>query len=294
MLDVGQGHTMYYETHGNPKGKPLVVLHGGPGGGLTRLVLKLFNLKKWHVILYDQRGCGKSTPRLELKNNTTWELVEDMELLRKHLHLNKWALYGGSWGTTLALAYASKYLKNVSAFLMRGICLFTDEENQWMFEKGYASEVFPDAWANVTKPLPKGTRKIIKPYHTLLMKKQTRKKAARAWTQYESTLAHMEARPFVPNPKSDEESAVLEAHYFLNNGWITPKLLLDTAKKVKVPVLLVHGKYDMVCPLSSAETLYESIPHAKYIVVPDAGHAMSERGIFKTLQKEIDSLHRKL
>ena len=180
MLEVGQGHTMYYETHGNPKGKPVVVLHGGPGGGITRLILKLFNLKLWHVILYDQRGCGKSTPRLELKDNTTWHLVEDLEVLRKHLVIDKWVVYGGSWGTTLALAYASKHLKQISGFILRGICLFTEEENKWMFEKGHASEVFPAEWKEVTKPLPKGTRKLIKPYYKLLMKKQTRKMAARA------------------------------------------------------------------------------------------------------------------
>lgn len=290
MLDVGQGHTMYYETHGNPKGRPVVALHGGPGGGIMRLILKLFNLKKWHVILYDQRGCGKSTPRLELKENTTWNLVEDLEILRKHLGVDTWALYGGSWGTTLALAYASKHLKNITALILRGICLFTDEENRWMFEKGYASEVFPTAWAEVTKPLKKGTRKLIKPYYKLLMKKQTRRMAATAWTKYESNLAHLQSKPFQPDPKSDEEGAVLEAYYFLHNGWITPELLLETAKKIKVPVLLVHGQYDMVCPLSSAQTLHDAIPHAKLLVVPDAGHATNEKGIFRSLKKEIEKL----
>lgn len=287
MLDVGQGHTMYYETHGNPKGIPVVVLHGGPGGGIVHRVLKLFSLKKWFVILYDQRGCGRSTPRLELKNNTTWHLVEDLEVLRKELQIDKWVLFGGSWGTTLALAYASKHLDRISGFLLRGICLFTDEENKWMFEKGYASEVFPKAWANVVKPLPKGTRKIIKPYHRLLLKKETRKQAARAWTKYETTLAHLIPVPFVSDEKSDEEGAVLEAYYFLHNGWITPKLLLDTAKKIQVPVLLVHGRYDMVCPVSSAMSLAEAIPHARFILVPNAGHAMNERGIQKTLKSEI-------
>lgn len=290
MLDVGQGHTMYYETHGNRKGKPVVVLHGGPGGGIAPLVLRLFDLKKWFVVLYDQRGCGKSTPRLELKDNTTWHLVEDLEVLRKHLDLERWCVYGGSWGTTLALAYASKYLERVTGFILRGICLFTDEENAWMFEKGYASEVFPEAWKDVTKPLPKGTRRLIKPYTQLLLKKQTRKSAARAWTKYESVLAHMKSQPFRADPKSDEESATLEAYYFLHNGWVTPKLLLATAKKIRVPVLLIHGRYDMVCPMSSAETLYEAIPHAKFILVPDAGHAMSEPGIFRSLKKSIRTL----
>jgi proline iminopeptidase len=290
MLDVGQGHTLYYETHGNPKGRPIVILHGGPGGGIMPQIKSLFNLKKWYLIQYDQRGCGKSTPRLELKNNTTWHLVEDMEVLRKHLELEKWALYGGSWGTTLALAYASKYLDCITAFVLRGICLFTDEENKWMFEKGYASEVFPTAWTNVTQMLRKDTRKLIGPYTKLLTSKKTRKAAARAWSKYEHNLSYMIPKPFKAEPKSDEESAVLEAYYYKHNAWITPTLLLETAKKIKVPVLLVHGRYDMVCPASSAIQLKEAIPHAKLFLIPNAGHSTLEPGIRKTLKKEIHRL----
>ena len=289
MLNVGEGHTMYYETHGNPKGRPIVCLHGGPGGGLNRFILRLFNLKKWYVILYDQRGCGKSTPRLELKNNTTWHLVKDMETLRNHLRLDSWAMYGGSWGTTLALAYASKHLDRITAFVLRGICLFTEEENAWMFEKGHASEVFPEAWTQVTKPLPKGTRKIMKPYLKLLENPKTRKSASYRWSKYEHTLSFLKPEPFIPDPKSDEESAVLEAYYFVHNGWITPKLLLDTAKKIKVPVILVQGRYDMVCPPSSAIQLKEAIPHAKLNLLT-SGHAMSEKPMVKSLRKAISSL----
>ena len=281
---------MYYETHGNPKGRPVVVLHGGPGGGLTRYVLRLFNLKKWDVILYDQRGCGKSTPRLDLKNNTTWNLVEDLEVLRKHLELDKWTLYGGSWGTSLSLAYASKHLDHVAAFVMRGICLFTEEENAWMFEKGHASEVFPKQWKEVTKPLKKGTRKIIHPYERLLRAKQTRKSAAKAWSKYEHNLSYLTPRPFKADQKSDEESAVLEAYYYAHNAWLTPELLLNAAKKIHVPVILVQGQYDMVCPPSSAVKLKEAIPHAKLVLVPNAGHAMREPGMLKALKKGIASL----
>ncbi len=286
MLDVGQGHTMYYETHGNPAGKPVICLHGGPGGGLQRFVLRLFNLKKWFVILYDQRGCGKSTPRLELKDNTTSHLVEDIELLRKHLHLETMALYGGSWGTTLALAYASKYLQRVSAFILRAICLFTDEENAWMFEKGHASEVFPEKWMQVTKPLKKGTRKIIKPYLRLLKNPKTRSAAARRWSTYEHSLSYLKPIPFEADPKSDEESALLEAYYFAHNAWLTPELLLETAKKIQVPVLLVQGRYDMICPVSSAIQLKQAIPHAKLILVT-AGHGMRDPSIYKTLKRQI-------
>jgi proline iminopeptidase len=289
MLDVGQGHTMYYETHGNPKGKPVVCLHGGPGGGLVRFTLRLFNLRDWFVILYDQRGCGKSTPRLELKDNTTWHLVEDLEVLRKHLDLDKWSLFGGSWGTTLALAYASKHMNHISAFILRAICLFTEEENKWMFEKGYASEIFPSAWKEVTKPLPRGTRKIVKPYLKLLENPKTRRFASRSWSKYEHSLSSLQPQPFVADPKSDEESAVLEAYYFAHNGWITPKLLLDTARKIKVPVVLVQGRYDMVCPPSSAIQLKEAIPHAKlYLLL--AGHTLRDRKMIRTLKKTIANL----
>jgi proline iminopeptidase len=289
MLEVGDGHTMYYETHGNPKGKPVFILHGGPGGGLQRFVLRLFNLKKWFVVLYDQRGCGKSTPRLELKDNTTWHLVKDIETLRNHLRLESMALYGGSWGTTLALAYASKHLERVSAFILRGICLFTDEENAWMFEKGHASEVYPNAWKEVVKPLRKGTRKIIRPYLNLLKNPKTRRSASYAWSKYEHQLSSLNPPPFQSDKKSDEESALLEAYYFANNAWITPELLLSTAKKIKVPVLLVQGRYDMVCPASSAIQLKEAIPHAKLNLVI-AGHSMREKNIIRALRKSIAGL----
>ena len=293
-LPVGQGHIMYYETFGSKKNTPIVILHGGPGGGITRYILKLFDLKKWYVILYDQRGCGKSTPRLELKDNTTWHLVEDLELLRKHLGLERWAVYGGSWGTTLALAYASKYLESITAFVLRGVCLFTDEENAWMFEKGHASEVFPNAWKKVVKPLRKGTRKIIPPYFRLLQDKRTRKAAAIRWTEYEESLSHLIPRPYKPDEKADVESAVLENYYFLHNGWITPEGLLKTAAKIKVPVILIHGRYDMVCPASSAIRLHETIPHSKLILVPNSGHATNEKGITNTLKKELSRLETRL
>lgn len=290
MLDVGQGHTMYYETHGNPKGKPVVCLHGGPGGGIMRFVLRMFNLKKWFVILYDQRGCGKSTPRLELKNNTTWHLVEDMETLRKHLEIEKWTVYGGSWGTTLALAYASKHLEHISAFILRAICIFRKEETAWMFEKGRVSEIYPKAWSEVTEPLRKGTRKIIKPYWSLLKSKKTRRSASRAWSKYEHDLMYHIPRPFKADPKSDEETSVLENYYFLHNGWLTTELLLETARKIKVPVVLIQGRYDMVCPPASAITLKEAIPHAKLILVHEGGHTTREKPMFQASKRAIANL----
>lgn len=290
MLDVGQGHTMYYETHGNPKGRPIVVLHGGPGGGIAKFVLRLFNLKKWHVVLFDQRGCGKSTPRLQLKDNTTWHLVHDIETLREHLEIEKWAVYGGSWGTTLALCYAAKHLDKITAFVLRGICLFTKDETAWMFEKGHASAVYPKAWAEVIKPLRKGTRKITKPYYRLLVDKKTRKSASYLWSKYEHDLSYLDPVPFKADQKSDEEASVLEAHYFVHNAWLTSDLLLKAARRIRVPVVLVQGRYDMVCPASSAILLKDNIPHAKLTLVSDAGHSTKEKGIFRALRKALQSL----
>jgi proline iminopeptidase len=290
MLEVGDGHSMYYETHGNPKGRPVVVLHGGPGGGLSRRSLKAFDLKTWWVVLYDQRGCGKSTPRLSLNDNTTWHLVEDLETLRKKLGIETWVLTGGSWGSTLALAYAAKHLNRVSAFVLRAICLFTDEENQWTMEKGYASEVFPCAWKAVVKPLRKGTRKILTPYTRKLLNPQTRRAAAKPWTKWEDTLAHLSSQTPEFRPKEDEESAVLEAYYYSHNAWLTPELLLKAARLIRVPVILIQGRLDMICPMSSALLLKEAIPHAKLIVVPNAGHAMSQPGILNRLKKEFAKL----
>jgi proline iminopeptidase len=290
MLDVGQGHTMYYETHGNPKGRPIVVLHGGPGGGLMPFLLKLFNLKKWFVVQYDQRGCGRSTPRLELKDNTTWHLVHDIETLREHLGIDKWAVYGGSWGTTLALCYAAKHLDRITAFVLRGICLFTKDETAWMFEKGHASSVYPKAWNQVTKPLRKGTRKIINPYQKLLLNKKTRRHASYLWSKYEHDLSYLDPVPFKADPKSDEESSVLENHYFVHNAWLTSDLLLKAAKRIKVPVLLVQGRYDMVCPAASAIQLKDAIPQAKLVLVSNAGHSTKEKGIFRALKKGLETL----
>lgn len=290
MLEVGQGHTMYYETHGNPKGRPIVVLHGGPGGGIARFVLRLFNLKKWFVVMFDQRGCGKSLPRLELQENTTWHLVQDIETLREHLGIEKWAVYGGSWGTTLALCYAAKHLDRITAFVLRGICLFTKDESAWMFEKGHASSVYPKAWAQVTKPLRKGTRKIIQPYRKLLLNKKTRSHASYVWSKYEHDLSYLDPVPFKADPKSDEEAAVLENHYFVHNAWVTSDLLLKAAKRIKVPVILVQGLYDMVCPAASAIQLKDAIPQAKLTLVSNAGHSTKEPGIFRALKKGLATL----
>lgn len=282
-LDIGDGHTMYYETHGVSDGVPIVVLHGGPGGGSSKDYLQFFDLKKWFVVMYDQRGCGKSTPRLELKANTTWHLVEDIEKLRKELGIEKWAVFGGSWGTTLALAYASKYLKNISGFLLRGICLVDDKELEWQYGEEGAARVYPVEWDKfvdgscIKRPGRKSAKTMIHNYSKCLGNRKTRKRAAASWWHWESSLSKLNQKIRTDGPKFEEEIATIENHYFKHRAWLKPGQLLKAAKKIKVPVIIVQGRYDMVCPAKSAYELARALPNAK-LMVSISGHSQSEKG----------------
>jgi proline iminopeptidase len=204
MLDLGDGFRMYYEEHGSPKGRPVVILHGGPGGGLQRSHLAVFDLKKWHVVLFDQRGCGKSTPRgLEsLRANTTWDLVRDIEVLRKHLGLDSWSVFGGSWGTTLGLAYAESHPSHVDALILRGVCLMQRWEQDWLYKGGIAS-VWPEAWA----AFKKGSN-TMKSYKTLFRSRKTRRNAAKDWWGFESAISYLEPHKDTTPAKKVEELAL--------------------------------------------------------------------------------------
>ena len=264
-LDVGEGHRMYYEVHGH--GKPVVVLHGGPGGGLQRSVLHYFG-PEWRVILYDQRGCGRSTPYAQTKANTTWHLVADLERLRTHLGLGSWTVFGGSWGTTLALAYASKHA-HVDAMILRGVYLAEPWENRWVYSKEGAARLFPEAWRTYSRGL--SGRRLTAYYGRQLHNRRTRKAAAAAWWKWEATLSHL--KPTVRTP--DETLAILEHHYFSHNCWLRPGQLLQAARRFRFPVHIVQGRYDLMCPAASAVALAEAIPHAK-LTITEAGHAASE------------------
>ena len=230
-LDVGDGHRVYYEVHGSPQGKPVVVLHGGPGGGIQHSLLKLFDLKRWRVLLFDQRGCGKSKPFLSLEKNTTWDLVADIERLRETLGVEKWTVFGGSWGSTLALAYASKHMNRVTALVLRGIYLAEPHENAWLYKEGGASELRPVEWAKFVRASHSVSRKgcLIGPYRRLLRNRRTRKAAAKA------------------------------------------------AKRIptSIPVVIVQGQYDLVCPPVSAVDLSKAIRHSQ-LHLTHAGHAALE------------------
>lgn len=287
MLDLGDGYSMYYKVHGSLSNKPVVVLHGGPGGGIQPYQLKQFNLKKWCVIMFDQRGCGQSLPRGldSLKHNTTWDLVSDIEKLRKHLGFDKWTVFGGSWGSTLALAYAEKHPSVVTALVLRGVCLMQKWELDWLYNGGIQA-VWPEVWAKFNKNQTDNVRT----YKTLLQSKnrKTRKAAAGRWWDLESAVSFLKPKPDTTKAKVVEELAILENHYFSHNAWLKPNQLLQDATRLKMPITIVQGRYDMVCPFRAAWELKQRVPHARLIVVEDAGHAGSEPGIAKALRSVTD------
>lgn len=278
-LDVGDGHRVYYEVHGSPQGKPVVVLHGGPGGGIQHSLLKLFDLKRWRVLLFDQRGCGKSKPFLSLEKNTTWDLVADIERLRETLGVDRWTVFGGSWGSTLALAYVSKHMNRVTALVLRGIYLAGPHENAWLYKEGGASELRPVEWAKFVRASHSVSRKgcLIGPYRRLLHNRRTRKAAARAWTTWETSISSIKPNPVKDTAKEMEMVAVLENHYFSHNCWLRPGQLLREAKRIptSVPVVIVQGQYDLVCPPVSAVELSKAIRHSQ-LHLTHAGHAALE------------------
>lgn len=292
-LDVSDGHRIYYEEHGNSQGKPVVVLHGGPGGGLQRPVLRLFNTRQWRVILYDQRGCGRSTPSARepagLRANTTWHLVADLERLRVHLELSSWTLFGGSWGSTLALAYAARHMDHIDGMILRGICLMEPWESRWMYGPEGAARLFPTEWQRFASVSGPGS--LMRTYKRRLADRKTRRRAARAWWNWEAGLSHLIPRPDRTAPATVETLALLENHYFSRNAWIRPGQLLAAARRIprSIPVHIVQGRYDLICPAASAIALSTAIPHATLTVVPDAGHAASEPGIAKALRQATDA-----
>jgi len=288
---------MYYEEHGNPKGKPVVMLHGGPGGGLHRRFLKLFDLKTTRLILFDQRGCGKSTPFgvASLAHNTTWDLVADMERLRKHLGIDKWFVTGGSWGSTLALVYAETHPDRVTGLLLRSACIMTDSEYGWLYDKSGSAHVFPERYAEFMKPVgaQKGWRPIMKTYRKLLTSRNpaTRRKAAKAWWGWESDVSFLRPRPDDTKAATMESLAVLENHYFTHNAWLKPNQIVRNAHRLQhIPLAIVHGRYDLICPFQSAWELHNVVPHAKLIPVPDAGHGGWEKETLKLVKRTLKEM----
>ena len=284
-LPLSYGQTMYYEVHGaSGAGAPVaLVLHGGPGAGLSRRSLKLFNLKKWKVILYDQRGCGRSIPFgvPSLSHNNTELLLEDMERLRKVLGVKKWYLTGGSWGTTLALVYAEKYPHQVSGMLLRALCLMDDEESAWLYEPNGAAQVFPSQYERFLSPLSdkekRGDMKtILEGYSRLLTSgdKKEQDKAAAAWTGYEDAVISLVPREPKYKGGRDLSVAILENYYFKNGGFLEPGQILRDAHRLKgIPIDVIHGRYDMICPYRSVMELTKILPQIRVMRVDDGGHS---------------------
>jgi proline iminopeptidase len=299
-LRVSSLHTLHFEECGNPKGKPVVFLHGGPGGGVSPMHRRYFDPRKWRIVLFDQRGCGKSTPHAELRENTTWDLVEDTEKLRRHLGIDRWVVFGGSWGSTLALAYAQTHPHRCKGLVLRGIFMLRRSELLWFYQEG-ASHLFPDAWEKYLAPIPKRERgDLIRAYYKRLTSssRKTRLDAARAWSIWEGSTSRL-----IPDEdlirrsgraRFAEAFARIECHYFVNHGFLKPdtQLLDDVARIRDIPAVIVQGRYDVVCPMRSAWDLHRAWPEAKLVVVPDAGHAMTERGIRSALIKETDRMAR--
>ena len=289
FLDVGDGHRLHYKRFGNPAGKPAVVLHGGPGGGMQRGALKFFDLKKWSVLMFDQRGCGKSTPFLSLHRNTTWDLVGDIEKLRRACGIERWTVFGGSWVSTLALAYASKHLDRVSALVLRGIYLGDQSENDWLYGPDGAARLYPEAFDAFSGPKTKVS--LIKTYKRLLGDRRTRKAAAARWSRWESAVSFLRPRADKADRAEVESLAVLENHYFSHNCWLRPGYLLKAAARIpkSIPVIIVQGRYDLVCPPVSAYALSKAVPHSE-LHLTISGHAGSDPENAKALRAATDSL----
>lgn len=287
MLAVSPLHTLYYEEAGNPGGKPVVFLHGGPGGGCTADHRRYFDPQKWRIVLFDQRGCGRSTPFAELRENTTWDLVADIERLREHLQIERWAVFGGSWGSTLSLAYAIKHPAVCTELFLRGIFLLRKQEIDWFYQQG-CSRLFPDLWEQYLAPIPEPERiDLVAAYYRRLTSDdaQLRRQAAQAWSVWEGSTSKLMFDPGAAQQFGDahfaEAFARIECHYFTNKGFFSSdNYLLENAAAIRhIPAVIVHGRYDVICPVENAWQLHKVLPNSQLHIVADAGHSLSEPGI---------------
>ena len=295
-LKVSPVHELYYEQCGNPNGKPVVFLHGGPGGGIATDYRRYFNPDIYRVVLFDQRGAGLSTPGASLEENTTWHLVEDIERLREHLNIKTWQVFGGSWGSTLSLAYAETHPDRVSELVLRGIFLCRPKEIHWFYQEG-ASTIFPDVWEEYLKVIPEAERgDMVSAYYRRLTSDDydVRLEAARAWSIWEGSTSKLFFDPAMIEKFADPEFALafarIECHYFMNNSFFsTDNYLIEHVSPIRtIPAVIVQGRYDVVCPMMSAWELHRAWPEAQLRIIPDAGHSISEPGIIDALVTATD------
>ncbi|WP_348789000.1 prolyl aminopeptidase [Leifsonia sp. NPDC080035] len=300
MLDVGDGQQVYWEVSGDPDGKPVVFLHGGPGGGTTPSHRRLFDPERYRIVLFDQRMCGRSLPHAsepeaDLAVNTTWHLVEDMERLREHLGIERWQVFGGSWGSALGLAYAETHPERVTELILRGIFTLRPQELDWFYEGG-AAALFPDLWEGFIEPVPAEERgHLVRAYSRLLADPDpaVHGPAAVAWSRWESSTITLLPRPEVVATFTEEKYAVafarIENHYFVNGGWFEPEQLIrDAGRLADIPGVIVQGRYDACTPPMTAWDLHRAWPEAELRMIPDAGHAYDEPGILDALIEATD------
>ena len=300
-LAVAEPHVLYVDESGNANGLPVVFIHGGPGAGCDALSRRFFDPNLYRIVTFDQRGCGRSTPHASLDNNSTWDLVADLERIREHLGIDKWVLFGGSWGSTLALAYAQSHPERVHALLLRGIFLCRPQDFQWFYQEG-ASRLFPDYWEDYLAPIPAEERgDLMQAFYKRLTGPDqiAQMHAAKAWSTWEGRTATLRPNPQVVERFSDAHRALsiarIECHYFVNNAFLdADQLLRDMPKIAHLPGLIVHGRYDLICPLDNAYALHQAWPNSELQIIRDAGHAASEVGITDALVRGADEMARRL
>ncbi len=301
-LRVSPLHDLYFEESGNPAGKPVVFLHGGPGGGTSPAMRRFFNPKRYRIVLFDQRGCGRSRPHASLVDNTTWHLVADIEQLREHLGIERWQVFGGSWGSTLALAYAQKHPERVTELVLRGIFLLRKSEIDWFYQhETGAAALFPDRWEGYLAQIPEAERgDMVGAYYKRLTSRSAgvRARAAEAWSKWEAATSYLRANERDIAKFDDPETAAafarIECHYFVNNGFLAreDQLLRDVPAIRHIPAAIVQGRYDVVCPMRSAWALHRAWPEANLHVAHDAGHSAFEPGISRALVAATDGFSR--
>ena len=295
-LKVSDLHTIHVEESGNINGKPVIFLHGGPGGGIEPVYRQYFDPEKWRIVVFDQRGCGQSTPHAELQENTTWDLIADIEKIRQHLEIDKWVVFGGSWGSTLSLSYAITHPDRCKALVLRGIFMIRKKEINWFYQDG-TSNIYPDAWEHYLRPIPEDERHdLVAAYYKRLTSNDdsVRIEAAKAWSIWEASTSKLiqseESIHAFEDAKVAEAFARIECHYFTNRGFFdTDEWLLENVDKIRhIPTVIVQGRYDVVCPMISAWELHRAFPEADFEIVQDAGHSMTEKGIAAKLVEYTD------
>ncbi|MDH5391965.1 MAG: prolyl aminopeptidase [Gammaproteobacteria bacterium] len=301
FLQVDEVHRLYLEESGNPDGIPVVFLHGGPGANSEPLHRRFFDPRKYRIILFDQRGCGQSLPHASLLHNTSQDLVQDMERIRAVLEIDKWVVFGGSWGSTLALLYAQSHASHVLGLVLRGIFLCRDKDVRWFYQQG-TSALFPEYWQDFVAPIPESERgDMIKAYYQRLTGSDevAKMRAAEAWSVWEGRTACLQTNDALVDYFSDPYVALsvarIESHYFVNHSFLEPDQILSAAHKLKhIPGYIVHGRYDVICPAEQAWALHQAWPEAELHMIADAGHAVSEPGIAQKLVEITDKLAERL